>query len=70
LCISVLVEFESNGFAGQAFIFTCGYYYRKNVGMLKFCVRVYKIATKSYYTRSVRFSRGFQAFNVIISIYS
>jgi len=46
LYISILVEFESKGFAGQASILTCGYYYRKNVGLLKFCVRVYKKGTK------------------------
>lgn len=44
--ISILVEFESKGFAGQASILTCGYYYLKNVGLLKFCVRVYKKGTK------------------------
>jgi hypothetical protein len=44
--IFILVEFESKGFAGQASILTCGCYYRKNVGILKFCVRVYKKSTK------------------------
>jgi hypothetical protein len=60
---SVFADCESKGFAGQVSILTRGYYYRKNVGLLKSFVRVCTEGAKlqPYYTHNVRYFRGFLA---------